>query len=876
MKVCSVYLCLTFATLTLMATEEATPIKPGAQVDQSLPKPQDVVGFDFGEKISMHHEVMAYARALAAASPKVELVERGKTWEDRGMGLLFVSSTANLDKRMEFKERYRAIADPRVTKQSDFASTIEGLPVLVWLQESVHGNEISGTDSGLFLAWQLAAIQDPEIDSLLDSSILVIELMQNPDGRDRFISYARQHRSPGGDPDPQAAERNEPWPGGRYNHYLFDMNRDWISVSQPETKAKIAFFLDWFPQVTVDLHEMGSNSSFFAARPSPPANPLLGDNLLAAYEEFGRAIGKAFDSRGIDYFQGETFDSFYPGYGESWPSLHGAMGVLFEQGSARGLRFLRRDGTILTYRFSVTNQVLASYALLSHAAQQRPEILRLFYQNRKEAIELEGNQAVLLLPGEDPVRAVILGELLREQGIEVSQLKKPITGLQTNEGKTDIPKGSVLVRFDQPAGKLARSILSRHLSMGEAFTERQKERLTRLERPEIYDLTAWSLPLLYGVRAVFVPQAIKSESKAELEIEHGVKNAEARLGFLIPRDFSTSAVIPTLLRAGIHLHVADKAIHTEGQIFPAGSLIIKCLNNPEDLATRLAEFAKTLRFRAVGVDSSWFEKGPSFGSNSVRPILAPRVALVWNRPTAPMSAGWMRYLMEQRFQYPVTALNGEDLGGNNLSKYDVLLLPEGRSWGGVLGKNGTDKLKRWVADGGVLVGIGSTSEWLIKKDVGLLDTVREYRDGVVDDGKVPKPPKTLDGDAMDMITPLRSRPDRAYGALLQVAFNTDHWLAFGMNKQQAVLMASNRIMRPLRMDRGTNVGRYAAREALAPSGFVPEGTLDQLAHKPFVMEARYGRGVVIAFTEDPNYRAFCRGLEPLLANAVFLGPTRTR
>ena len=233
-------------------------IFPGVQYNPEIPTLTQVAGFDFGKKITMHHEALSYAKTLAAASPRVSIQIRGKTWEDRAMALLFITSEANQNRLKDLQKHYQAIADPRKTDESAFRRIAEDLPVLVLLQESVHGNEISGTDSGLFLAWHLAAaVDNPEIDQILKNGVLVIELMQNPDGRDRFVSYSRRNRAPDGDPDPQAAERSEGWPGGRFNHYLFDMNRDWFAMTQPETQAKVDSFLAWYPHVVVDLHGNG-------------------------------------------------------------------------------------------------------------------------------------------------------------------------------------------------------------------------------------------------------------------------------------------------------------------------------------------------------------------------------------------------------------------------------------------------------------------------------------------------------------------------------------------------------------------------------------------------------------------------------------------
>ncbi len=865
-----------FLCLSLFSHAGEVDAFKGVSHDPKIPTMKDVAGFDFGHKIAMHHEILAYARALAAASPKVSLVLRGKTWEDREMGLLFVTSEANQARLEEFKTGYQALSDPRKTDDAAMKELVGKLPVMTLLQESVHGNEISGADSGMLLAWHLAsATGNKEIDDMLESGVLAIELMQNPDGRDRFITYSRHARSPGGNPDPQAAERAEDWPSGRFNHYNFDMNRDWFAMSQPETQTKVASFLEWFPQVTVDLHEMGSESSFFAAKPAPPANPILPKSSLDGYEKLGRAIGEAFDARGYDYFHSEVFDSFYPGYGEAWPSLHGALGVLFEQGSARGLRYQRKTGEILTHRDAVDHQAVGSYAVFQFAVNHRSEILEGFYNYRKEAMGLPDNKYVFLLPGNDPLRSLNLGRLLVRQGIEVAQINETVKGVQlrkTPDGeanKTDLPAGSLVVDLSQPAGRLARSLLWDQLDMDPEFIKAQDERRKKRQGLEIYDVTGWSLPYAFGAPAAFGSN-FKGSGSNELKANVTTRNMDASVGYLIPNTINNGALLSYLLGEDVAVSFNTEPIKQDGVSFPRGSLLIKVKRNPENLQDILTQASERFEVSVFGVNTSWFEEGPGFGSDLVRYIKPPRVAMLWNVPTNPMSAGWMRYILEQRLGYSVTALKTTNVGRYSLSKYDVIVMPEGYGWDRVLGPGGKDNLIQWVRNGGTLITLAASTEWLIDEDVELLSTVKEMRGGVVPEKKEEtEHPKVLEKDPFDMVIPKRESPEQANGVLMRAVFDTEHWLAYGMNSEQAVMVDSNRIMRPLRLDSGSNVARYAAADKLLLSGYISDENLAQFAHKPFLMETSVGSGRVIAFTEDPNYRAFMEGMLPLINNAVF-------
>ena len=835
----------------------------------------------------MTHEAMAYAKALANASDKVVFREHGKTFENRPLAKLFVSSSANLARLAEFQKDYQAIADPTRTDEAALDQLVGDLPVLVLLQESVHGNEISGTDSGLLLAYHLAAAtNNAEVDSILQNAIVMIEVTQNPDGRDRFVTYSRQNRAIGGDPDPQAAERAEPWASGRSNHYLFDMNRDWFAMTQPETKAKVKMFLEWYPQVSVDLHEMGSESSFFAANPAPPANPMLSKEMLEAYKDLGKAIAKSFDSRGIDYFQGELFDSFYPGYGEAWPSLQGTIGVLFEQGSARGLVYRRRDGSLHHHRDAVANQAIASYAVAAHSASKREAYLRFFYNNRKEPLtQYKEDRQIFLLPGKDPNRLLELGHLLQAQGIVVEQVQEPIknlngkTGLKGEVSKQTIPKGSLLVRFNQPAGKLARTLLVDQVNMDPKFIEEELTRFSRREFSQIYDITAWSLPFDFGIEAIIASgSGWKGEGSTELTLPTEIKDLDATLAYFIPYTAETGKIIAKLLKEGITPKFADKTISFGGKSFPPGSLIIKRAGNPDDLPQRLQAIAQAHSVSLVGTSNSWFDSGPSFGSGRISTIRPFRAAMLWDEPTRTLSAGWLRYTVEQEIGFPITALKTERVGRYDLRPYKVIFIPSASGGGltGTLGKRGADKIKDWVAAGGVLVAIDQAVDWLVHKDVKLLNTARELKGGVLAGGDRPDgPPKKPEEKPEDMVLPQQEFPQYVNGSLLRAKFDTNHWLAFGMNPKQAVMVNSNRIYRPLRLNTGSNVGVFAPSDKLLLSGFISQESLDQIAHKPFAMVVRRGRGMVIAFTEDPNFRGFMKGLQPLMVNALFFAPAQT-
>ncbi|CAM2008747.1 M14 family zinc carboxypeptidase [Acanthopleuribacter pedis] len=861
----------------------------GARFDAAVPDYRQVHGVDFGEQISMSYEVLAFARQLAAASPRVHLEVHGHSLQKRPMALLFVSSETNIAKLQQLQADYQALADPRTLEKARLDQLVQKLPALVWFLESVHGDEPSGSDAGLFTAWYLAAGQDDAVAALRDKTVVVFELMQNPDGRDRFVHFSRDTRPVGGDAESQGAHKQESWPSGRLNHYLFDLNRDWFPQSQIETRFKVDAYLKWFPHITIDRHEMGGESSFFAAFPSPPVNPLLPSEMTEAYRDLGQAIGKDFDARRWDYFQGEIFDSFYPGYGETWPSLHGSVGILFEQGGTSGLKYRRKDGVLVTYADAVAHQSVAGLAVIRHAAENRDAVLRFFHDRRRGAIDYRDEtevRRVFLLPGDDPTRLAALGTLLERQGIEVQQLSEDVRNAvvkKRSKGpnrKQDLPAGSLLVDFAQPAGLLARTLLMDNVELDPAFLERQRDRFRHQRQgAKIYDITAWSLPFVFGVEPRYSLGRWEGAARA-LTKPAAAAPQNAELAYLIPRNFVTPRLSVDLLRAGLKLRVTGKAIRRQDTTFGAGSLIVKVADQPGDTDVAKVVYQTCGRFGVTPtpIASSWFDEGPALGSRQVKPLPTPKVALLWDAPAGQLSAGWLRFYFEQDLGITPTLFRAGQMASADLREFDVVFIPSGSAstWLDRLGKEGVANLKTWVAAGGVLAALGASCAFLAHQEVGLLASASEYRDGLVETDQATSHPKLPEDDPEDMVLPRRERPQKAYGALVNVAFDTSHWLAYGMPAQQAVLVESNRIMRPLRLDQGRNVGRYLGREELVVSGYVPEATGLQLAHKPYAMVAKHARGVVVALCEAPYYRGFTQSTAHLLYNTAFLGPVLGR
>lgn len=894
-------LALLFA-LALSFTALAQPFEyfPGAKYDPAIPTLKQVVGHDIGERITFHHEMEKYLTALEKAAPtRVKVFTHGATWEGKPLYHVAIGSLENIARLGEIRVGLRKLADPRTTNKAEADRLTASLPVLVWLAYSVHGNEISSTDAALQTAYHLLAVQgDALVENALKNALIIIDPMQNPDGRDRFINYFRQNVGRWPSEDLQSAEHNEVWPGGRTNHYLFDMNRDWFAQTQVETQGRAKAYLEWFPQVFVDLHEMNTHSSYYFAPQALPLNPNMPKIQLEWFPKFGRNNAKWFDKFRFDYFTREGYDAFYPGYGEGWPTFHGSIGMTYEQASARGLVAKRDDETVMHYRDTVQHHFISSLATIESTANNREALLKYFYEYRRTAIEEGKNEVVkeyLIAPGNDARRADRFAAMLMSNGIEVKRADAAFTNAKARDYYEDkletrqFPAGTYLVSLSQPAKRLLKTLMDKKTEQDKEFVDEQRRRLSQRQRDEFYDVTAWSLPLLWDVTAY----STEAESKGQFTLlkdkpsyPGSIKGAKANLAYLLPWNSQNSAVaLAEMFRQDIRVHSADKEFKLGGTTYPRGSLIIKLKDNPADLHDRLQKIAANAGVDIFSTDDSWVEGGINLGSANVQYLKRPRVALAYNTPTFSNSVGWTRYLIEQRYGYPVTTLRTEQLGGMNLSQYNVLILPEG-SRGGYTQMLNPARLREWIAGGGTLITIGEASAWLADEKVGLLATKLEKRKKAdarpadtkaeTKDAKAPAQPPTppdATGKAVDQaIEPDDEFPSNTPGAIARLSVNQEHWLGFGFGETTNTIVESNRIFTPLKLDKGVNVARYLPADKMLLSGLMWEDAQAQLPGKAFLMYSRLGSGHIVAFAEEPNYRAFLDGLNLLVMNAVFFGP----
>mgnify|MGYP001161183782 FL=1 len=858
----------------IQLSAQVQELAPGTQYDPSIPTLEDVVGHDFREEITPPDQVVRYFEALAdAARDRTQLIQYAESWEGRPLVILVIGSRERIAALDDVKAGLTRLAQPDGLSDADADALIADLPVVTALMHGVHGNEISSSGAAMAEAYHLLAAQgDPTVDMILNESLVLIDPVENPDGRARFVLQNTMARARWPNEATYSAEHDEPWPGGRVNHYLFDLNRDLFIQSQPETQGKVDVFLDFWPHIVVDLHEMGGNSTYFFPPTAPPANPWYGERQIALMDVFGRANARIFDQRGFAYFNRDVYDLFYPGYVDMWPMGHGALGMTYEQASARGQVVRRSDGDLLTYGDGVLHHFTAAITSAETSARNRERILTDYLAFRREGIDLgrAGPAEYVLHSAHDPGMARRLAFMLLENGIEVREADGPVT----IEDRQLPQRGTFIVPMDQPAHRFVRNLLDPDVPMDEAFVQRQIDRRARRESDEIYDLTAWSQSLLWDVEVLVADDVTGAAGALVAETSTLTNTAlpEAGVGYLMPWGTSAASAVAEALRDGIRVRAAGAEFTLGGREYPVGTAIVRTAENDANLQQRLGRIASAHGAEVIPIDDSYVEEGASLGSNSVRALRSPRVLLVYDSPGQTNSVGFARYVLEQRYAQPTVAVRASSLGRANLADYDVIVFPSG-NYSNAVNSGMVGELRNWMSNGGTMITMAASTAWAIRAE--LLSTTAERRGGraVGDD-----PPNNETPDQpieyLEEIVPEDEGPESVPGAILRTLLDTEHWLSSGTDGEIGVLVQGNRVFTPMTLDNGTNVGRYGDLDNLVLSGIVWDEARPQLANKAFLMYESYGSGQIVAFAEDPNYRAYTEATELLFMNAVLLGPGR--
>jgi len=808
-----------------------------------------VLGYALGERFTDARGVLKYADRLAQASPRVRVERYGTTPEGRPLEVLLLARPDRLASLDDLLDRNARLVDPALSA-ARAASIARENPAIVWLSFGVHGDEASSTEAALWTAFDLAT----DRSGLLDSLVVVIDPNVNPDGRARYTSWFRQARGETPNPRVASVEHHPPWPGGRLNHYLFDLNRDWAWAIQPETRARLVEWAKWNPQVHVDFHEMSYRSSYFFFPATRPFNPLYPDYTLRWADFFGRANADEFDRRRWLYYTGESFDLFYPGYGDTWPSLVGAIGMTYEQagGGRAGLRVLRPDERMLTLAERATHHRVAALTTLRAAASRKTPLLLEFAAFHRE--QTEDGDDVLLVPGERSEASRALVELLQREGIRVERAAAPFrVNAEAYPGfsrRTEFPIGTYRISPVQPRGRMAMTLLRPEVRFDSVGTEFS------------YDLTAWSLPYAFGVEAhtgrapdaAFAPMPLLSPATKAVP-------PPPAFGYLVSPGFEASGPLWRYVDAGGEAVALERDFRMGGRQFSAGTVFL-----PYDDSAVVRLDRSGLAALAEPVQTARTSGGGDLGTERRVLITAPRIAALAGAGISPTGLGAVWYLLEAMAGIPFDRVGALAFTRLQLTQYDVVVLPAG-DMKAALNDEQRAALRGWVEAGGTLVAIGESARWAGPELAGVVvrtDTVS---------------PSGEDLRARGLRTREQRRSDRwqksVKGVILPTLLDEGNPLAWGVDlgnddRRLFVLHTTDLVFEP---DEEFETVIAFGEDVRQMSGVLSESKRRELASSAWLVTGAVGDGRVILFADDPLFRLFWRSTFTLFTNALLLGPT---
>jgi hypothetical protein len=806
--------------------------------DPEIPTPSEVLGRELGAWHFSPAEIEVYMRRLAQASDRIGFKEIGFSHEGRRLYVLMISSVANQKRLESIRKEHLAISDPRVSAKLN----LDGAPIVVWQGHTIHGNEPSGSHAAMIYAYHLAAAGDAQTRAWLDNTVIILDPCMNPDGLQRFSTWVNSHQSMQQASDPISREFHEAWPGGRTNHYWFDLNRDWLLARHPESRARLRLFHDWKPNVLTDHHEMGSNSTYFF-QPGVPSrnNPLTPQKTFDLTYQLAEYHAAALDSIGSTYFTGERFDDFYYGKGSTYPDVNGAVGILFEQASSRGHAQETQNG-LLTFAFTIRNQLTTSFSTIRGAHAIHDELLehqRNFYREALGLADATTGQGWVFTDDGDPLRAMKFIELLELHQIDVMELTEDymVQGLKAEKGH------AWFVPNRQPQFRLLTSMF---------------ETRTEFTDSIFYDVSSWNMPLAFGLpyREVLKGKVpAQAYSLSIVKNDGNLRGSESTVGYLIDRGqyFAAPAVI-SLLKQDVRCKVAVRSFtDRQGKRWKAGSIFIPSQNqpgDPEGLFSSLQNLARRFKIDIYAIEKGLNQEGINLGSNDMQKLELPRVALIVGEGVNPYEAGEIWHFFDKKLQLPLTLLPADEVSKANLTRYNTIIMP-----GGNYRNISEPSLRQFVTDGGLIIAQKNALNLLQMMDL------EQFNQG---SGSRPS------GNYYSYEEMERVRGAQVLGgAIFRVELDLSHPLCFGFNeKQQAVFRNTSLVFN----ENGRSI-HYPVHYAKKPllTGYASEENQQAIAGSVGVAAYPYGRGHIVAFADGHLFRGFWLGTERFVENAVLFG-----
>lgn len=915
------------------------PFFPWAQPNAAIPTPRQLIGIDAGDRAATHAEIETCFRAWADISDRATLVEHARTYEGRSMFHLVITRPDRQSRLDDIKAAYARLADPDGLSDGEARRITQGLPAVAWLGHSIHGDETSGADGALALAYHLVSDDSPQTRSLLDDLVIIIDPMMNPDGRDRFLRMIEQNRGNVPNTDYQSMLHTGDWPAGRGNHYLFDLNRDSIFGVHPETRGRLRAVSEWRPLLFVDAHEMWPLDTYLFAPSRAPINPHFPERRKHWNAVFAEDQAGAFDRFGWRYYTGEWNEGWYPGYTDSWASLKSAVAILYEQARIADAGILRPEGRVETYKESVHKQAMSGLTNLRSLRANRQAMLDEFIAERRENIARKDDALVYAIdPGDNAARADRFLDLMALQGIEVHRATEAFTANGTDAlgekfEDREFAEGTLLVAAQQPEARLAAALLELDTRMPDEFLTEERKELLRFSESRLYDITAWNIPMLYGLDASELTMRLPGDAELATHASEpaGVEARDPDVGWVFSgADDRSVAAAAHLMERGVEVRMLDKATSLGGRAIPRGSVVVFRVDNERHvtLVDAVDEVARTLGIDAWSVDTG-FGPGddPDLGGGHLHLLERPRIAVVGRRGVSPTDYGSIWHSIDHVLGIRASYL--ESLSGADLREYNVIVVPD--SGDSVL-ERAKDSLHDWLRQGGTLIATGNGAQAATSGRVGLArasamgDALTELDEYAVD---VVQELAAADASASaDVVYTNALSSDLAYpwaniedlpsetelkrrdahqrvfmpqGAILAARVDDRHWLTVGVNDTLPVLftggaplMGKDPTQTPVRFGVFVDAPQEADKEdsdedAKAPRvGFapVPEGKQARLrmsgllwpeaAHRLFntayVTRDSVGRGQVILFASPPTFRGATLGTTRLFHNALIYGP----
>ncbi|MBP7555208.1 MAG: zinc carboxypeptidase [Chitinophagaceae bacterium] len=818
-----------------------------------LKSPQEFLGYKIGTRYTPHWRIVSYFQYVAQAVPgRVKLQQYGETNEHRPLYLTFVASEENLSNLEGIRQNNLRLAN----LSRDKAMPQENAPAIVWLSYNVHGNETSSSEAAMLTLYDLVSGKDARTSEWLKNTVVIIDPCINPDGRDRYVNWFNSIVGDQYNPRLDAREHREPWPGGRTNHYNFDLNRDWLWQTQVESRQRIGQYLQWMPQVHVDYHEQGVNSPYYFAPAAQPYHEVITKWQRDFQVTIGKNHAKYFDKNGWLYFTRETFDLFYPSYGDTYPVYNGAIGMTYEQGGggAAGLGVLTDEEDTLTLTDRVMHHYTTSLSTIEIASLNATQLIKEFRAYFNNAVSGNIGQYKTYVIKNNPAdaeRIRVLLKLMDQNGIQYGTGSGSGKGYNYHTGKEEaftLKSGDVVISNAQPRAAMVQVLFEPQSKLVDSLT---------------YDITAWALPYAYGLSGYACRQVVAVSGAMPAMDTIRNESADAYGYVLRWQGMSSARTVAQLLKKEVRLRYAETAFDLNGQSFPAGSVIILRKGNERfgnTLWPLVARIANDNQVKLNLVNTGMVDKGFDFGSSKVHPMKAVNVVLLTGEGVGTLAAGEVWHFFERDLQYPITLVNANDFGRIRWSEVQVLILPDG-NYRFLNDKAAAAQLQQWIQGGGRVIAMESAVNQLSRQEWSVLAQRKDPDPDSADKKNPYQPLKAFANREKEDVTTYTP------GSIFRVDADSTHPLMYGYPSFYYTLKMDTNIYDYIKKD-GWNAGVIKKDNQL--SGFVGYRLKRKLVDGLLFGVQDEGRGAIVYLADDVLFRNFWENGKLMFANAVFM------